>query len=72
MSRETCDFIADASDTEASNQRQKKLNDMQQMNSSYQKNMVELKEDIEVKNIKDIPGYEILVMANQPLTTGPS
>lgn len=34
------------------------------MNHNYSKNIVELKEDIEVKNIKDIPNYEILIMAN--------
>lgn len=35
------------------------------MNNNYSKNIIELKEDIEVKNIKDIPNYEILIMANQ-------
>ena len=35
------------------------------MNNNYAKNVVELKEDIEVKTIKDIPNYEILILANQ-------
>lgn len=37
------------------------------MNNNYSKNIVELKEDIEVKNIRDIPNFEILIMANQAL-----
>jgi hypothetical protein len=35
---------------------------MQQINSNNSKSIVELKEDIEVKRIQDIPGFEILLM----------
>ena len=35
--------------------------------NNYSKNMVVLKDDIEVKNIRDIPNYEVLLMANQAL-----
>ena len=35
---------------------------MQQINSNNSKSIVELKQDIEVKKIQDIPGFEILLM----------
>lgn len=55
-------FIADVSDSESRDQRQKKLTEMQQINHNYSKSMVELKEDIPVTKITDIPNYEILLM----------
>jgi len=66
LSHETGDFIPDQSDTEArAEQRKKMLNDLQQQSVTHQKNSVELKEDIDVKNIRDIAGFEVLLMANQ-------
>ena len=35
--------------------------------NNYSKNVVEVKEDIEIKNIKEIPNYEVLIMANQTM-----
>jgi hypothetical protein len=36
------------------------------MNSNYSKNTVELPADKDIKNIIEIPDYEVLVMACQP------
>jgi len=68
LSKENADFISDFSDNETrADQSKKKVSDLQQMNSSYHRNTVEVKEDIEITNIKDIPNYEMLLMASQPL-----
>ena len=67
LAKENPDFISDLSDSDTrDNQRQRKLNDLQQMNNNYQKNIVEMKEDVDITNIKQIPNYQILLMASQP------
>lgn len=71
LSKESSDFIQDASDNETRDKHQKRLQEIQQQQNTqggaqYGKNLVEMDTDIEVKNIKDVPGYEILLMANQP------
>ena len=65
LSKENADFISDVSDNDTrGDQRQRKLKDLQAMNYNYAKNIVELKEDVEIKNIKEIPNYEMLLMAS--------
>jgi hypothetical protein len=34
------------------------------MSNTYTKNIVEMKEDIEITNIKQIPNFEVLLMAS--------
>lgn len=60
--------LSDSSDIESKELLRRRQNEQQQMNNNYQKNIVELTEDKEINNIKDIPNYEILLMASQPLS----
>ena len=62
LQMENIEGLSDMSDGESKDQRQKKFKEMQQINSNNSKSIVELKQDIEVKKIQDIPGFEILLM----------